>query len=71
MRAQRGVRDTNVKARKLEFGLHIYFAVAPLLLPERSGRETERALAASMAGFRTFLETRGAELSQTPEFLPY
>jgi hypothetical protein len=73
--AQRSVRDGDLVAQKIEFYLNIYFAICPLL-KRRHGRgplpaDLQRALSASMAGFRTFLETRGAELSRTPEFLPY
>ncbi len=76
MRAQRSVRDSDIIAQKIEFYLNIYFAISPLLKRRQKGRgppptDLQRAVEVSMAGFRTFLETRGAELSRTPEFLPY
>ena len=76
MHAQRSVRDSDIVAQKIEFYLNIYFAISPLLKRRQKGRgplpaDLQRAVEVSMAGFRTFLETRGAELSRTPEFLPY
>mmetsp|Transcript_32581 Transcript_32581/g.98361 ORF Transcript_32581/g.98361 Transcript_32581/m.98361 type:complete len:284 (-) Transcript_32581:475-1326(-) len=50
---------------KLEFYLQIYFAVFPVVHGDGS------AAAGAMARFRQFLETRGAALAQTTEFLPY
>jgi hypothetical protein len=51
--------------QKLEFYLQIYFAVFPVV--HGGGRSS----AESMTAFKAFLETRGAALAQTAEFLPY
>ncbi|KAK3104927.1 hypothetical protein FSP39_013356 [Pinctada imbricata] len=60
------VRDTDAVCKKLEFYVNIYFAVYPVKFA-RGQREADRA----MADFKKYLETRGATLSQTTEFLPY
>jgi|EP00945_MAST-04E_sp_MAST-4E-sp1_P003909 LisH domain-containing protein ARMC9 len=72
------VRNENDIAKKLEFYLHIHFAVAPFRvsflkkLAQQGGAKKAAGLAASaMLSFRKFLETRGQALSQTPEFLSY
>lgn len=51
--------------QKLEFYLQIYFAVFPVV------HGGGRSAAESMTAFKAFLETRGAALAQTAEFLPY
>ncbi|KAJ7993439.1 hypothetical protein DPEC_G00272450 [Dallia pectoralis] len=63
------VRDSDPQVQKLEFKLHIHFTIFPreihLGAPEQAdhdGRTTH---------FKQYLETRGAALSQTTEFLPY
>ncbi|XP_078338791.1 lisH domain-containing protein ARMC9-like isoform X2 [Crassostrea virginica] len=60
------VRDGDAVAKKLEFYLNIYFAIFPIKFA-RGQREADRA----MGDFKKYLETRGASLSQTTEFLPY
>ncbi|MBN3321431.1 ARMC9 protein, partial [Atractosteus spatula] len=63
------IRDVDLLAQKLEFYLHIHFAIFPLKhilgTPDRADFE-ER-----ITHFRHYLETRGAALSQTTEFLPF
>uniref|UniRef100_W5MBW3 LisH domain-containing protein ARMC9 n=1 Tax=Lepisosteus oculatus TaxID=7918 RepID=W5MBW3_LEPOC len=63
------IRDVDLLAQKLEFYLHIHFAIFPLKhvlgTPDRTDFE-ER-----ITHFRHYLETRGAALSQTTEFLPF
>ncbi|KAJ8403198.1 hypothetical protein AAFF_G00354150 [Aldrovandia affinis] len=63
------IRDFDPVAQKLEFYLHIHFAIYPLKFtparPDRSDFE-ER-----IKHFKHYLETRGAALSQTTEFLPF
>uniref|UniRef100_A0A3P8XKD3 LisH domain-containing protein ARMC9 n=1 Tax=Esox lucius TaxID=8010 RepID=A0A3P8XKD3_ESOLU len=61
------VRDSDPQTQKLEFYLHIHFTIFPLKIhlggpTDRDGRITH---------FKQYLETRGATLSQTTEFLPY
>jgi hypothetical protein len=52
----------------LEFYIHIYFAIYPALA--ESG-QNERDLKRELTAFKVFLDTKGSELSQTSEFLPY
>lgn len=63
------VRDGDALAQKLEFYLHIHFALHPL--KRGTGRPDKRELDERISYFRSFLETRGAALSQTTEFLPF
>jgi len=62
------LRASDLKCQKLEFYLHIYFAIYPAL-PGSGG--SERDLKRELAAFKVFLDTKGSELSQTSEFLPY
>ncbi|XP_020780422.2 lisH domain-containing protein ARMC9 isoform X2 [Boleophthalmus pectinirostris] len=59
------VKDTDTTAQSLEFYLYIHFTIYPLRKQERGDLEERVSL------FKQFLETRGAALSQTTEFLPY
>ena len=54
--------------QRLEFKLRLYFAVSPLINVESDNKD---ALASSMAEFKTYLETNGAGLSHTTEFVAY
>ncbi|XP_077011527.1 lisH domain-containing protein ARMC9 isoform X1 [Tamandua tetradactyla] len=63
------VRDGDSLARKLEFYLHIHFAIYPL--KHSIGRPDKEELDERISYFKTFLETKGAALSQTTEFLPF
>mmetsp|Transcript_18586 Transcript_18586/g.28544 ORF Transcript_18586/g.28544 Transcript_18586/m.28544 type:complete len:204 (-) Transcript_18586:2490-3101(-) len=62
------LRANDLKCQKLEFYLHIYFAIFPSL-PD-SG-QSERDLRRELSAFKQFLDTKGSELSQREEFLPY
>ncbi|KAJ3111158.1 LisH domain-containing protein armc9 [Physocladia obscura] len=56
---------------KIEFQISIYFAVFPIhpyVNPVASKRLTIKS---TMDAFKTFLETRGAELCKTTQFLPF
>ena len=80
-------RVTDLDAQKVEFWLQIYFAMFPALPGSHRDKKgtqegieniapaIERSggvdLSVGMARLREFIETRGAELAQTPEFLPY
>ena len=64
-----GHRAHDLKCQKLEFYIHIYFAIYPAL-PENQNR-ADVDLARELAAFKVFLDTKGSELSQTSEFLPY
>ncbi|KAI1891548.1 hypothetical protein AGOR_G00144930 [Albula goreensis] len=63
------IRDFDPVAQKLEFHLQIHFAIYPLKYtaggPDRSKFEDR------IKHFKHYLETRGAALSQTTEFLPF
>ncbi|XP_012728038.2 lisH domain-containing protein ARMC9 isoform X1 [Fundulus heteroclitus] len=63
------VKDADADAQNLEFNLHIHFTIYPLRThPSRQGRaEFEERISL----FKQYLETGGAALSQTAEFLPY
>uniref|UniRef100_G1T834 LisH domain-containing protein ARMC9 n=1 Tax=Oryctolagus cuniculus TaxID=9986 RepID=G1T834_RABIT len=63
------VRDGDCVAQKLEFYLHIHFAI--YLLKHGPGRPDKQELDERISHFRSYLETRGAALSQTTEFLPF
>ncbi|ELK17120.1 LisH domain-containing protein ARMC9 [Pteropus alecto] len=70
------LRDGDTLARKLEFYLHIHFAI--YLLKHSVGRPVGRFvlrdkedLDERISYFKTYLETKGAALSQTTEFLPF
>jgi|EP00505_MAST-04D_sp_SCG-Rhode-Island_P004604 LisH domain-containing protein ARMC9 len=72
------VRDENDIAKKLEFYLHIHFAVNPFrtsflrkLANEGGAKKAAGMAASAMLSFRKYLDTRGQALSQTPEFLSF
>eukprot|EP01083_Nonionella_stella_P286536 975266_1 len=54
--------------KKLLFYVNIYFAVRPLFEAQSDDPDV---LKESMRKFRGFLETRGVDLAQTTEFLPF
>lgn len=54
---------------KLEFYVHVYFAVYPV--HEINARPDAKGLTQSMERFRGYLESNGAALSGTAEFLAY
>ncbi|XP_075794280.1 lisH domain-containing protein ARMC9 isoform X4 [Pelodiscus sinensis] len=63
------LRDNEPLAQKLEFYLHIHFAI---YLLKHSGRKPDKAdFDERISRFKTYLETKGAALSQTTEFLPF
>ncbi|XP_064443298.1 lisH domain-containing protein ARMC9 isoform X1 [Mirounga angustirostris] len=63
------IRDRDSLAQKLEFYLHIHFAI--YLLKHSLGRPDKEDLDERISYFKTYLETKGAALSQTTEFLPF
>ncbi|XP_036029345.1 lisH domain-containing protein ARMC9 isoform X2 [Onychomys torridus] len=63
------IRDTDSLAQKLEFYLHIHFAI--YLLKYSGGRPDKQELDERISYFKAYLETKGAALSQTTEFLPF
>ncbi|XP_036624997.1 lisH domain-containing protein ARMC9 isoform X2 [Trichosurus vulpecula] len=62
------VREEAV-AQKLEFYLHIHFAIFPLKCTP--GKPDKAEFDERISGFKAYLETKGAALSQTTEFLPF
>uniref|UniRef100_A0A8C3KQ74 LisH domain-containing protein ARMC9 n=1 Tax=Calidris pygmaea TaxID=425635 RepID=A0A8C3KQ74_9CHAR len=63
------VRDDEPVAQKLEFYLHVYFAT--YLLKHSMGKPDKAELEERISHFKAYLETKGAALSQTTEFLPF
>uniref|UniRef100_A0ABM5G456 LisH domain-containing protein ARMC9 n=1 Tax=Pogona vitticeps TaxID=103695 RepID=A0ABM5G456_9SAUR len=63
------IRDNEAVAQKLEFYLHIHFAT--FLFKHTMGKPNKAALDKRISCFKTYLETKGAALSQTTEFLPF
>lgn len=61
------VQETDRVCQKLVFNINIYFALYPIIYGNHNKQELER----SMQIFKSYLETKGAALSQTTEFLPY
>ncbi|NXH79773.1 ARMC9 protein, partial [Edolisoma coerulescens] len=61
--------DSDPVAQNLEFYLHIYFAT--FLLKQTMGKPDKAELEERISYFKAYLETKGAALSQTTEFLPF
>lgn len=63
------VKDSDADAQSLEFYLYIHFTIYPLR--KHFGRQDQSDFEDRICLFKQYLETRGAALSQTTEFLPY
>ncbi|XP_071608538.1 lisH domain-containing protein ARMC9 isoform X1 [Heliangelus exortis] len=63
------VQDNEPVAQKLEFYLHIHFAT--YLLKNSEGKPDKTELEERISHFKAYLETKGAALSQSMEFLPF
>ena len=63
------VRRSDRSAQKLEFYLQIYFSIYPL--HPSNPKQHPAAIHDSMRVFKSYLETEGASLAVTPEFLAY
>uniref|UniRef100_A0A452HSL8 LisH domain-containing protein ARMC9 n=1 Tax=Gopherus agassizii TaxID=38772 RepID=A0A452HSL8_9SAUR len=63
------LRDNDPLAQKLEFYVHIHFAI--YLLKHSVGKPDKADFDERISHFKTYLETKGAALSQTTEFLPF
>uniref|UniRef100_A0A7N6FGN9 LisH domain-containing protein ARMC9 n=1 Tax=Anabas testudineus TaxID=64144 RepID=A0A7N6FGN9_ANATE len=63
------VKNTDGEAQSLEFYLHIHFTIYPLRRHPSGHDQAE--FQERISYFKQYLETRGAALSQTTEFLPY
>ncbi|NXT30237.1 ARMC9 protein, partial [Syrrhaptes paradoxus] len=64
-----GVQDNEPVAQKLEFHLHVHFAT--YLFKHCMGKPDKAELEERISHFKAYLETKGAALSQTTEFLPF
>lgn len=62
--------ENAICAHKLEFYFRVYFAIFPIHPVNPSADDTE-SLKTEIQLFKTFLETQGAQLSKTPEFLSF
>ncbi|XP_072516635.1 lisH domain-containing protein ARMC9 isoform X2 [Salminus brasiliensis] len=62
-------RDNDSAVQKLEFYLRIHFVIYPL--KNSVGRQDKADFDERISHFKHYLETRGAALSQTTEFLPF
>ena len=58
---------------KLDFNIHIYFSIFPLLKPNSNinNPNTQNILKQNMNEFKIYLEQNNTEQFKTPEFLPY
>ncbi|KFO69607.1 LisH domain-containing protein ARMC9, partial [Cuculus canorus] len=63
------IQDGDPVAEKLEFYLHVHFAT--YLLKHSMGKPDKAELEERISHFKAYLETKGAALSQTTEFLPF
>ncbi|XP_071668808.1 lisH domain-containing protein ARMC9 isoform X1 [Patagioenas fasciata] len=63
------VEDNEPAAQKLEFYLHVHFATC--LLKHSMGKPDKAEFEERISHFKSYLETKGAALSQTTEFLPF
>ncbi|NWQ79129.1 ARMC9 protein, partial [Columbina picui] len=63
------VQDDDPAAQKLEFYLHVHFAT--YLLKHSMGKPDKAEFEERISHFKAYLETKGAALSQTTEFLPF
>ncbi|CAK6968781.1 lisH domain-containing protein ARMC9 isoform X2 [Scomber scombrus] len=63
------VKDSDAEAQSLEFYLHIHFTIYPLR--RHPSRHDQAEFEERISHFKQYLETQGAVLSKTTEFLPY
>ncbi|XP_033107684.1 lisH domain-containing protein ARMC9-like isoform X2 [Anneissia japonica] len=66
-----GVHKGDPTCKKLEFYLNIYFAIFPIKYQILTGKKSSVRVEGAMSEFKSYIETRGAVLSQTTEFLPF
>ena len=65
------LRQSDVICQKLEFYLHIYFAIFPVHPNNPQAHNNEKELRKELMAFKIFLDTKGSELSKTSEFLQF
>ena len=63
-------RENNTPVQKLEFYIMVYFAIFPMHAANPARGDIEK-LNKEMQQFKIFIETQGAHLSKTPEFLSF
>lgn len=72
----KSLKESDYDCKKLEFNLQIYFVVY-VVHPYNTKNRTlpqavqEKELKREQAEFKQFLDTKGADLSKTSEFLAY
>jgi hypothetical protein len=67
-----GLRSYDLICQKLEFYLHIFFAMYPAFMTSAANKpEIEKNLKRELGAFKEYLDGRGTELSKTSEFLQY
>nr|CAB3223157.1 lisH domain-containing protein ARMC9 [Phallusia mammillata] len=62
------IRSQDHTCQRLEFYIQIHFAVYPIRV---GSTQSASNLENAMTNFKKYLETKGSELSQTTEFLPF
>lgn len=62
------LRENNIFCQKLEFSVHIHFAVLPMRKVDHWNKEE---VDEAMVHFHYYLESKGSVLSDCAEFLPY
>ncbi|KAJ3411667.1 LisH domain-containing protein armc9 [Chytridiales sp. JEL 0842] len=65
------VRQRDALYQRLEFQLSIYFAVFPIHPNVNARAAQKHKLSRTMEAFKNFLETRGADLCKTTQFLSF
>jgi len=63
-------RENNTPIQKLEFYLMVYFSIYPIHATNPAKGDLDK-LNNEMQKFKTYIETQGARLSKTPEFLSF
>lgn len=65
------LRSEDLTCQKLEFYLRIYFAVYPCFMAQGPPKQIDAHQRVELDAFREWLDTSGAHLSKTSEFLQY
>ncbi|KAJ3192998.1 LisH domain-containing protein armc9, partial [Dinochytrium kinnereticum] len=65
------LRETDPLYQRMEFQINIYFAIFPLHSGVNPAFAKRVTVQKSMEAFKLFLETRGADLCKTTQFLSY
>ena len=66
------LRENDLNAVKLEFYIHIYFAIYPMHpMTKKSTVGVQKEFKKRKEWFKVFLENKGKDMSETSEFLAY